>query len=279
MELEIIEKNIIELEFVDVEKYNPYHDSKGRFTSPGGAASFTIGNKSGLAWNQKNIDRAIAREKQRTADKRMKNPSGDLAADRKKEWEGADYAVQFKDGTYGHLDLHSKELDGKGNSWAEGAYGNMKIYAGQGSSSQIYMVDKKSYKDAMDAVNAKGIKDRKEAVTALENELKQKATRIIDKDYIKQQGEARKSPSSKPAKQPKTYADVKSKQDFVDYVEHRHNVKLTNDKGYTLNRKRDVLYTNIPKAKQHEVLNDFKKNGIRYEEHMNDNYFVYYKKQ
>lgn len=153
MELEIIEKNVIELEVVDVEKYNPYHDSKGRFTSPGGAASFTIGNKSGLAWNQKNVDRAIEREKQRTAEQ----------------------------------------------------------------------------------------------------------------------------PKQKKTKEVKSYADVKTKQDFVDYVEHRHGLKLDNDKDDVLNKKRDVLYSNIPREKQHEVLNDFNKHGIRYESHMKDNYFIYFK--
>lgn len=66
MELEIIEKsNIIELDVV--EKYNPYHDEKGRFTTAGGATSFTIGSKSGLAWDKKNVQRAIEREKKRTA--------------------------------------------------------------------------------------------------------------------------------------------------------------------------------------------------------------------
>ncbi|MBQ5658726.1 MAG: hypothetical protein IIV02_04250, partial [Peptococcaceae bacterium] len=59
--------NIIKLEIV--EKYNPYHDSKGRFTSAGSATSFTIGSKSGLEWDKKNVQRAIEREKQRTSAK------------------------------------------------------------------------------------------------------------------------------------------------------------------------------------------------------------------
>lgn len=64
LNIEIIEKNIIEIEII--EKFNPYHDRKGKFTTPGLANSFTIGNKSGLAWNQKNVYRAKEREKQRT---------------------------------------------------------------------------------------------------------------------------------------------------------------------------------------------------------------------
>ena len=59
-----MDKDIIELEII--EKYNPYHDRKGRFTTPGLANSFSIGNKSGLAWNQKNVDRAKERETKRT---------------------------------------------------------------------------------------------------------------------------------------------------------------------------------------------------------------------
>ena len=50
-----------------VEKYNPYHDSKGRFTTAGGATSFSIASRSGLEWDKKNVERAIEREKQRTA--------------------------------------------------------------------------------------------------------------------------------------------------------------------------------------------------------------------
>lgn len=47
--LTVIEKkdNIINLDIV--EKYNPYHDSKGRFTSAGGAASFSIAGAAGQA--------------------------------------------------------------------------------------------------------------------------------------------------------------------------------------------------------------------------------------
>ncbi|MBQ5659476.1 MAG: hypothetical protein IIV02_08155, partial [Peptococcaceae bacterium] len=37
-----VEKNLLELDIV--EKYNPYHDSKGRFTSAGGAKSFSVGS-------------------------------------------------------------------------------------------------------------------------------------------------------------------------------------------------------------------------------------------
>ena len=48
-----------------IEKFNPYHDRLGRFTSAGAAASFTIRTRSKL-WQDAN-DKAIEREKARTA--------------------------------------------------------------------------------------------------------------------------------------------------------------------------------------------------------------------
>lgn len=63
LELTIIEKNsdIINLEVV--EKFNPYHGKDGRFTSAGGAHTFTY-----APGKSKAHDMAIEREKQRTAD-------------------------------------------------------------------------------------------------------------------------------------------------------------------------------------------------------------------
>lgn len=49
----------------DVKKFNPYHDRLGRFTSSGGAASFTIRTRSKLS--QGAADSAIARERERHA--------------------------------------------------------------------------------------------------------------------------------------------------------------------------------------------------------------------
>lgn len=51
--------------FTEVLKFNPYHDSLGRFSSANGAASMTIRTSSKL-W-QNAADKAIAREKERTA--------------------------------------------------------------------------------------------------------------------------------------------------------------------------------------------------------------------
>ena len=49
----------------DIEKFNPYHDSKGRFSTADGAASMTLRTRSVL-W-QNAADKAIAREKERVA--------------------------------------------------------------------------------------------------------------------------------------------------------------------------------------------------------------------
>lgn len=56
-----------------IEKFNPYHDKRGRFTNASGATSFTIRTRAG--YNQGMADKAIEREKKRTG--------GDGAAKRK----------------------------------------------------------------------------------------------------------------------------------------------------------------------------------------------------
>ncbi len=57
---------IVEIDCIDeVQKYNPYHDRLGRFTSAGNAASFTIRTRAG--YQQGMANRAIAREKERAA--------------------------------------------------------------------------------------------------------------------------------------------------------------------------------------------------------------------
>lgn len=53
--------------FSEIEKFNPYHDRLGRFTTAGAAASFTY-----APGKSKAHDAAIAREKERTA--KLSNP-------------------------------------------------------------------------------------------------------------------------------------------------------------------------------------------------------------
>jgi len=59
---EIIKNRDKAQSFNDIAKFNPYHDSKGRFTTSGGAASFTY-----APGRSKAHDNAIAREKERAA--------------------------------------------------------------------------------------------------------------------------------------------------------------------------------------------------------------------
>lgn len=60
--IEEIEKSSRYDHIVEVEKFNPYHDAKGRFSSAGGATSFTYKPGQGAMY-----DRAIQREKERMA--------------------------------------------------------------------------------------------------------------------------------------------------------------------------------------------------------------------
>lgn len=57
---------------VEIEKFNPYHDSLGRFTTASGAKSFTIRTRGG-AYQQNLTNRAIEREKKRTANNGFKS--------------------------------------------------------------------------------------------------------------------------------------------------------------------------------------------------------------
>lgn len=57
--------------FDEIMKFNPYHDSKGRFTTAGGAASFTYAPGKSRAH-----DLAIAREKKRMESEDAKNAAG-----------------------------------------------------------------------------------------------------------------------------------------------------------------------------------------------------------
>lgn len=184
---------------VEVEKFNPYHDSKGRFTSANSATSFTYS-----PGKSKAHDNAIQREKDKqtaTTGKAMKNPTGNYKEDLKRELDGADYTVQFKEFKgrvqWGKIDLHSTAtVQNTGASWAEAAYGNMKIATKAGFSSKIYIADKKGYKAAIDATNKaakrKPFSDTNEMLRHFEKELEKQSLRTVDKDYLDQQTAARK---------------------------------------------------------------------------------------
>ena len=68
---------------------------------------------------------------------------------------------------------------------------------------------------------------------------------------------------------------MKNKQELIDFIAHQVNVKLENDPNNILNKKREILYTTINRTNRNAVLSLLKRKGIRYENHIHDNYFIY----
>jgi len=69
----------------------------------------------------------------------------------------------------------------------------------------------------------------------------------------------------------------KNKKELLDFVKKQTNIELENDKNNCLNKKRNVLYTEINRNIKYTVLSLFERYNIRYESHLNDSYFVYIK--
>jgi len=68
---------------------------------------------------------------------------------------------------------------------------------------------------------------------------------------------------------------MKSKRELIDFIAHQVNVKLENDPNNILNSKRKIFYTTIPRNNRNTVLSLLTRKGIRYENHIHDNYFIY----
>lgn len=68
---------------------------------------------------------------------------------------------------------------------------------------------------------------------------------------------------------------MKSKQELIDYIARQTNITLENDPCNALNGKRKVLHTSINKNNRNTVLSLLTKKGIRYENHIQDDYFIY----
>ncbi len=83
--------------------------------------------------------------------------------------------------------------------------------------------------------------------------------------------------SGKFKKTGETLSKYKNKDEFIEYVESQTNVRLENPDNW-LNKKRNILYTRIDKKNKNTVLSFFEKNKIRYESHVDDNYWIYFKK-
>ena len=68
---------------------------------------------------------------------------------------------------------------------------------------------------------------------------------------------------------------MKNKQELIDYVAHQLNITLENNKNDILNDRRKILHTTITKANRNAVLSLLTRKGIRYENHINNYYFIY----
>ena len=68
---------------------------------------------------------------------------------------------------------------------------------------------------------------------------------------------------------------MKNKQELIDFIAHQLNVTLKNDPNNALNGKRKILYTAIARVERNAVLSLLNKKGVRYENHINNYYFIY----
>ncbi len=68
---------------------------------------------------------------------------------------------------------------------------------------------------------------------------------------------------------------MKSKQELIDFIAHQIGVRLENNPDDILNSKRKILYTTITRNNRNTVLSLLTHKGIRYENHVKDDYFIY----
>ena len=68
---------------------------------------------------------------------------------------------------------------------------------------------------------------------------------------------------------------MKNKQELIDYIARQTNITLENNPDSILNGKRKILYTTINRTNRNTVLSLLTRKGIRYENHVQDNYFIY----
>lgn len=72
----------------------------------------------------------------------------------------------------------------------------------------------------------------------------------------------------------KSKEDIKTKDDLISYIKHRHGVELKNENIPFLNDKKNRLYTEIPKENRNAILNDLKQQGFSVEEHDKGYYWI-----
>lgn len=72
----------------------------------------------------------------------------------------------------------------------------------------------------------------------------------------------------------KSKEDIKTKDDLISYIKHRHGVELKNENIPFLNDKKNRLYTEIPKENRNSILNDLRQQGFSVEEHNKGYYWI-----
>jgi len=68
----------------------------------------------------------------------------------------------------------------------------------------------------------------------------------------------------------------KNKKEFLDFIKKQINIDLKNE-DIVLNKNRNRLYTEIPRRIYNPVMMFLNHYGIRYEEHVNNCYWIYIK--
>lgn len=72
----------------------------------------------------------------------------------------------------------------------------------------------------------------------------------------------------------KSKKDIKTKDDLISYIKHRHGVELKNENIPFLNDKKNRLYTEIPQENRNSILNDLRQQGFSVEEHNKGYYWI-----
>jgi len=70
--------------------------------------------------------------------------------------------------------------------------------------------------------------------------------------------------------------NFKNKSELIDYIKKQTNIELKNE-DILLNKKRNVLYTEIPKGRKTFLLSFLNEKGIKYSYHVDDYYWIYVK--
>lgn len=131
-----------------VEKFNPYHDSQGRFSTAGGAVSFTIRTKNPAKQNL--ADRGITREKERTKNWKgdgIKKPPKKKIQEKNRSAlkENGEPRAQVKGKNIKGLDVvkYSTYKSGNPKGWAD------QVAEAQGYKAKPAVVSKKEFDDAV----------------------------------------------------------------------------------------------------------------------------------